>query len=75
LERFRIATEKMKLLLEQIGYMLQHNSGVLRLNNNYVCTALHWVESGSQYHTISDMHGVNKATVRRAIIAIYVTSS
>jgi hypothetical protein len=28
-----------------------------------------------QYHTISDMHGVNKATVRRAIIAIYVTSS
>jgi hypothetical protein len=27
LERFRMAAEKMKLLLEQIGYRLQHNSG------------------------------------------------
>jgi hypothetical protein len=59
----------MKLLLEQIGYRVQHNSGTSGAftAKQQLCTALNLFESGSQYHTISDMHGVNKATECLAI--------
>jgi hypothetical protein len=58
----------MKLLLEQIGYRVQHNSGTSgALTAKQLCTALNLFESGSQYLTISDMHGVNKATECLAI--------
>ena len=60
---------KVEKILQEIGVELQHNtrkSGALSPKKQ-LCVALHWLGSGSQYHTITDMHGVHKSTVCRSI--------
>ncbi|XP_014271388.1 uncharacterized protein [Halyomorpha halys] len=69
-ERFRMSSSKIEELLLEIGPQLAdpiaRKGGALSAKQ-ILCIALNWLGSGSQYHTIGDMHGVSKATVCRCI--------
>lgn len=68
-ERFRMTFERFASLLEVLQPYLEHPT-----QRNHALTphqqlqiALHWFGTGTSYHAVSDMHGVSKATVCRAI--------
>lgn len=74
-ERFRMSSEAMESLLEDIGHQLQHatgKSGALTAKQQ-LCIALHWFGSGCQFHAIGDMHGVSKASVFRCVHSVVET--
>lgn len=68
-ERFRMTSQKLEELLQLIGL------GLVRVTNRsqplstklQLCIALHWMGTGGQYHAVSDMHGVSKASVCRVV--------
>lgn len=55
--------------MTDIGHRLFHptNRSVSLSVKMQLCIALHWFGTGGQYHAISDMHGVSKATVCRSV--------
>lgn len=64
-EKFRIYPEAAECILRTIATDLQHPT---RCNQSpspqeQLLIALHFVGNGAQYHGISDMHGLSKATV------------
>lgn len=70
-ERFRMSPRKLETLLLEIGPLLAHETkGGALSPKQQISIALHWLGSGSQYHTIADMHGVSKATVCRCLKAV-----
>jgi hypothetical protein len=71
-ESFRLTSEEVEFVLEKIGHRIKHKT-----SKNYaltpqqqLLTALHWMGNGSQYHGVSDMHGISKSTVCRALKAV-----
>ncbi|XP_063220565.1 putative nuclease HARBI1 [Bacillus rossius redtenbacheri] len=71
-ERFRMTSQAMESLLEDIGHQLQHptgKSGALTAKQQ-LCIALHWFGSGCQFHAVGDMHGVSKSSVFRSVHSV-----
>lgn len=60
---------KAERVLQQIGVQIEHptRKGGALSPKQQLCITLHWLGSGSQYHTIADMHGIHKSTVCRSI--------
>lgn len=71
-ERFRMNSGKVEFILRRIGHELEYAStkGGSLSPKQQLSIALHWMGSGSQYHTIADMHGVHKSSVCRAILRV-----
>lgn len=68
-ERFRLPFQQFVCLLEGLEARLEHPT---QRNNalsphQQLQIALHWLGTGAQYHSISDMHSVSKATVCRIV--------
>ena len=74
-ERFRMSFEKLTNLVERLEPVLRRASerNHALSAKNCVQIALHWLGNGGQYHAVSDMHGISKATVCR-IIRQFVTA-
>jgi hypothetical protein len=68
-EKFRLSAEEVEFVLSKIGSRLEHKTQKNKAlsPNQQLLTALHWLGNGGQYHGISDMHGISKATVCRVI--------
>lgn len=68
-ERFRLGFPQFAHLLQQIEGRLQHLTGRNHAlgPHQQLEIALHWLGTGTQYHSIGDMHGVSKATVCRVV--------
>lgn len=68
-ERFRMPNEKLEELLQRIGFRLSRTTARNHSlsSKQVLCTALHWLGNGGQYHGVADMHGVSKSTVCRAL--------
>lgn len=71
-ERFRLSSVKLESLLQDIGHRLHRETNRSRALSEklQLCVALHWFGNGGQYHGISDMHGISKASVCRAVHAV-----
>ncbi|XP_054259823.1 putative nuclease HARBI1 [Macrosteles quadrilineatus] len=68
-ERFRMPPQKLEEMLEIICPNLESETARNHAltSKQVVCIGLHWMGNGSQYHGLSDMHGVHKSTVCRAV--------
>lgn len=71
-ELFRMNSIKLEYIVNRIRYFLVHH-----INRNYALSpiqqihlCLHYLGSGTQYHSISDIHDVSKATVSRVVINV-----
>lgn len=68
-ERFRMNSVKLEYIVSRIGHLLLHhtnrNHALSPIQQVHLC--LHCLGSGTQYHSIGDMHGVSKTTVSRAV--------
>lgn len=62
--------------MEQLINMLGHRLARKTKRNQALSTnlqlkiALHWMGTGSQYHAVSDMHGVTKGSVCKAVHSV-----
>jgi len=67
-ERFRLRQGEAEQVLNWIGMDLIHSNKNMALSpKQQLLVALHWMGNGSQYHGISDMHGISKSTVCRLL--------
>lgn len=69
IERFRISRSAAQNVLNSIGSLIKHRT---KCNcaldpKQQLLVALHFFGTGSQYHAVSDMHGIHKSTVSRII--------
>ncbi|CAI6355524.1 unnamed protein product [Macrosiphum euphorbiae] len=68
-EWFRMNSVKLEYIVSSIGHLLVHhtnrNHALSHIQQVNLC--LHFLGSGTQYHSIGDMHGVSKATVCRVV--------
>nr|CAI5845052.1 unnamed protein product [Callosobruchus analis] len=68
-ERFRLSFAQFTFLLEHIEARLEHPTrrNKALTSHQQLEIALHWLGTGAQFHSISDMHGISKATVCRVV--------
>lgn len=68
-ERFRLTSLKMGELINRLGPVLtRHTNRSQPMTVSLMLqTALHFLGTGAQYHAISDMSGISKASVCRAV--------
>lgn len=69
IERFRVRRATAEHVLKLIGPKIQHKTKKNHAldSKQQILVALHFFGNGSQYHGISDMHGIHKSTVCRII--------
>lgn len=69
IERFRLSRSSVEKVLNAIATYIDHRTTKNRALNpkQQLLIALHFFGNGSQYHGISDMHGVHKSTVCRIV--------
>lgn len=72
IQRFRISTSAAERVLHFIGARLKHKTELNKALSpkQQLLVALHFFGTGSQYHAVSDMHGVHKSTVCRAVNSV-----
>lgn len=68
-ERFRMSTSAVEKILNVIGPLLKHRTKFNQAlePRKQLLVALRFFGTGSQYHAVSDMHGIHKSTVCRAV--------
>lgn len=68
-ERFRLAPSTAEHVLSIIGPFIKHKTmrNHALTEKQQLLVALHFFGSGSQYHCVGDMHGINASTVCRII--------
>lgn len=66
---------KLEMLLQATGPLLEHQNrrGGALSPKKQICAALYWLESGTQYYIVGDMHSIGKATVCRCVKAVVTT--
>lgn len=69
IERFRVSRSTAEKVLSSIGPLLKHKTEKNQAlePKQQLLVGLHFYGTGSQYHSVGDMHGIHKSTVCRII--------
>lgn len=69
MERFRLSPSTVESVLNVIGPIIKHKTNLNKALSpkQQLLSALHFFGTGSQYHAVSDMHGIHKSTVCRSV--------
>jgi hypothetical protein len=74
-DRFRLTSVKMEELLNMFGTLLLRVTNRSRAlsEKQLLQTALHWLGTGGQYHSVSERNGVSKASACALVLISDVT--
>lgn len=69
MERFRLSRFATETVLNAIGSVIDHKTDKNHALDpkQQLLVALHFFGNGSQYHSVGDMHGIDKSTVCRIV--------
>ncbi|KAJ8879566.1 hypothetical protein PR048_020174 [Dryococelus australis] len=67
--RFRLNFQISSFILERIDAHLEHptHRNLALIPHQQLQIALHWLGTGAQYHSISDIHDVSKTTISKVV--------